>query len=404
MYRINIEQFISRHVTGRDTSLFEKDIRNNHAPLTAAIKDKSMLVIGGAGSIGSSFIKACLPFRPKSLVVVDISENGLAELTRDLRSTRGMYVPDDYVPYPIDYASPVFDKMFRARGGFDIVANFSAHKHVRSEKDIWSVEALLRNNVLNARRLLDLLSGFPPEEYFCVSTDKAANPVNIMGASKRIMEDVIFSYSDRFPVKTARFANVAFSNGSLPAGFLDRLAKLQPISAPNDVRRYFVSPEESGQICMLACMLGKNREIYFPKLEEKKMKTFSAIAADFLHESGYEVLECGSDQEAIDRAEDLRHGSKKYPVHFSVSDTTGEKAYEEFFTASEQVDMSQFESLGVVTGREARPVNEIQELFSKLEEAFAKPDTTKAEVVKILEDFLPSFEHEEKGRSLDGKM
>lgn len=401
---LNIESFISKYVTGRATSLFEKDIRSNSSRLADAISGKTMLVIGGAGSIGSSFIKACLPFKPKTLVVVDISENGLAELTRDLRGTRGLYVPDDYIPYPMDYASPVFGKMFRARGGFDIVANFSAHKHVRSEKDIYSVEALLRNNVLNAKRLLDLLSEFPPEEYFCVSTDKAANPVNIMGASKRIMEDVIFSYSDRFPVKTARFANVAFSNGSLPAGFLDRLAKLQPISAPSDVRRYFVSPEESGQICMLACMLGKNREVYFPKLEEKKMKTFSAIAADFLHENGYEVLECGSDQEAIDRAEDLRHGSKMYPVHFSVSDTTGEKACEEFFTSSEQVDMSQFESLGVVTGRKARPVSEIQELFCKLEEAFSRTDTTKAEVVKILKDFLPGFEHEEKGRNLDGKM
>lgn len=401
---IQLEQFIAKYVTERKKSLFELDIEANRKVLSRKIHGKSMLVIGGAGSIGSSFIKACLPFRPKSLVVVDLSENGLAELTRDLRSTKGMYVPDDYVPYPIDYASPVFAKMFRARGGFDIVANFSAHKHVRSEKDIFSVEALLRNNVLNAKRLLDLLSEFPPEEYFCVSTDKAANPVNIMGASKRIMEDVIFSYSDRFSVKTARFANVAFSNGSLLAGFLDRLAKLQPISAPSDVRRYFVSPEESGQICMLACMLGRNREVYFPKLDEKKMKTFSAIAADFLHESGYEVIECGSDQEAIVRAEDLRHGSKKYPVHLSASDTTGEKAYEEFFTASEQVDMTQFESLGVVTGRKARPVSEIQELFCKLEEAFARPDTTKAEIVKILKDFLPSFEHEEKGRSLDGKM
>ena len=165
-------------------------------------------------------------------------------------------MPDDYITYPMDFASPVFEKMFRKRGGFDIVGNFSAHKHVRSEKDIYSIEALLQNNVLHAKLLLDLLAEFPPEEYFCVSTDKAANPVNIMGASKRIMEDVIFSYSDKFPVKTARFANVAFSNGSLPAGFLARIAKLQPLSAPSDVKRYFVSPEESGQICMLACMLG----------------------------------------------------------------------------------------------------------------------------------------------------
>ncbi|MBP5158300.1 MAG: polysaccharide biosynthesis protein, partial [Treponema sp.] len=245
---------------------------------------------------------------------------------------------------------------------------------------------------------------FPPRHFFCVSTDKAANPVNIMGASKRIMEDLVMAYNDKFKVTTARFANVAFSNGSLPDGWLHRLQKKQPLAAPNDVRRYFVSPEESGQICMLACMLGKNREIYFPKLEEKKMKTFSAIAADFLHENGYEVLECGSDQEAIDRAEDLRHGSKMYPVHFSASDTTGEKACEEFFTSSDQVDMSQFESLGVVTGRKARPTGEIQELFCRLEEAFSRTDTTKAEIVQILKDFLPGFEHEEKGRNLDGKM
>ena len=400
----NLEQFISKYVTERDSSLFARDIKHNSDALTKAIDGKSMLVIGGAGSIGSSFIKACLQFKPKSLVVVDVNENGLAELTRDLRSTKGMFVPEDYVPYPINYASSVFEKMFRARGGFDIVANFSAHKHVRSEKDIYSVEALLQNNVLSAKKLLDLLSEFPPEEYFCVSTDKAANPVNIMGASKRIMEDVIFAYSDKFPVKTARFANVAFSNGSLPAGFIDRLSKLQPISAPSDVKRYFVSPQESGQICMLACMLGKNREIYFQKLEEKKMKTFSSIATDFLNENGYEVLECNSDAEAIEKAEELKNGSKKYPVHYSGSDTTGEKAYEEFFTDSEQTDMNQFESLGVVTNRVARPVSEIKDLFTKLEVAFSKEETTKAEIVKILKDFLPNFEHEEKGKSLDGKM
>ena len=288
--------------------MFYSDIEGNKDTLSSRIQRKSVLVIGGAGSIGSSFIKALLPFKPASLVVVDTNENALAELTRDLRSTKGMYVPDDYLPYPMDFASPVFEKMFRSRNGFDIVGNFSAHKHVRSEKDIYSVEALLQNNVLHAKILLDLLSEYPPEEYFCVSTDKAANPVNIMGASKRIMEDVIFSYSDKFPVKTARFANVAFSNGSLPAGFIDRMSKLQPISAPSDVKRYFVSPQESGQICMLACMLGKNREIYFPKLEEKKMKTFSSIATDFLHENGYEVLECSSDQEAIDKAESLKIG------------------------------------------------------------------------------------------------
>ena len=221
----NLEQFISKHVTKRPTSMFLTDIENNWNVLSKKIEGKSVLVIGGAGSIGSSFIKALLPFKPASLVVVDTNENALAELTRDLRSAKDIYVPNDYIPYPMDFASPVFEKMFRNRHGFDIVANFSAHKHVRSEKDIYSVEALLQNNVLHAKLLLDLLAEFPPEEYFCVSTDKAANPVNIMGASKRIMEDVIFSYSDKFPVKTARFANVAFSNGSLPAGFTGNLSE-----------------------------------------------------------------------------------------------------------------------------------------------------------------------------------
>ena len=293
----DLNKFISEYVTKRPESMFGRDIQKHQKELIQKIKGKSILVIGGAGSIGSSFIKAVLPFRPKSLLVVDTNENALTELTRDLRSTKEMFVPEDYVTYPMDFASIVFEKMFRKREGFDIVANFSAHKHVRSEKDIYSVEALIRNNVLHAKKLLDLLVEYPPEEYFCVSTDKAANPVNIMGASKRIMEDVIFSYSEYFPVKTARFANVAFSNGSLPDGFLKRIQKLQPLSAPSDVKRFFVSPEESGQICMLACMLGNNREIFFPKLEEAQMMRFDSIARELLNVYGYEVLECESDED-----------------------------------------------------------------------------------------------------------
>ena len=216
----DLEKFIYDKVVKRERSMFYDDIDMNREKLSKKIKGKTVLVIGGAGSIGSSFIKAILPFEPSTLVVVDTNENALAELTRDLRSTKGMYIPKDYIPYPMDFASDVFEKMFRKRSGFDIIGNFSAHKHVRSEKDIYSIEALLQNNVLHAKKLLDLLVEFPPEEYFCVSTDKAANPVNIMGASKRIMEDVIFSYSDKFPVKTARFANVDFSNGSLQVDLL----------------------------------------------------------------------------------------------------------------------------------------------------------------------------------------
>lgn len=400
----NLNEFIGKFVTKRSQSMFLQDIEENREELTRRIKGKSVLVIGGAGSIGSSFIKAILPFKPATLVVIDTNENGLAELTRDLRSTKGMYVPDDYVPYPMDFASPVFEKMFRKRGGFDIVGNFSAHKHVRSEKDIYSVEALLQNNVLHAKILLDLLSEFPPEEYFCVSTDKAANPVNIMGASKRIMEDVIFAYSDKFDVKTARFANVAFSNGSLPAGFISRLQKLQPISAPSDVKRYFVSPEESGQICMLACMLGKNREIFFPRLEEEQMMTFDKIATVFLKEHGFDILECESDEQAIELSEELKHGSLKYPVHYSESNTSGEKPYEEFYTDTETADLHRFNALGVVTDKAIPNKEKVKQLFEKLDASFNKGEATKEEVISIMKEYLPNFEHIETGKSLDGKM
>ena len=400
----DLDKFICKYVTKREKSMFLDDIEENKKLLEEKIKGKSILVIGGAGSIGSSFIKAVLPFKPRTLVVVDINENALAELTRDLRSTKGLYVPEDYVPYPVSFASAIFGKMFRKRGGFDIVGNFSAHKHVRSEKDIYSVEALLQNNVLQARLLLDLLAEFPPEEYFCVSTDKAANPVNIMGASKRIMEDVIFSYSGKFPVKTARFANVAFSNGSLPDGFLSRIAKLQPLSAPSDVRRYFVSPEESGQICMLACMIGKNREIFFPRLEEAQMTTFDKIATAFLQEHGYEVLQCESDNEAVEKANKLKEGSKWYPVHYSGSDTSGEKDYEEFYTDTECVDLDRLKSLGIIIGKQIPDTEKIEKLFKQLNEVFARDETSKEEVVSILAAYLPNFKHIEKGKSLDSKM
>jgi len=400
----DLNEFIKTNVTKRPESMFLADINSNREKLTEKIKGKSVCVIGGAGSIGSSYIKAILPFEPGTLVVVDVNENALAELTRDLRSTKGMYVPKDYITYPMDYSSKTFIKMFKDRGGFDVVANFSAHKHVRSEKDIYSVEALLQNNVLHAKAFLDLLTEYPPEEYFCVSTDKAANPVNVMGASKRIMEDVIFAYSDSFPVKTARFANVAFSNGSLPAGFLQRIEKLQPLGGPSDVRRYFVSPEESGQLCMLSCMLGNNREIFFPKLSEAQMMTFDCIAEKLLEEKGYEVLHCNSDEAAIEKSLELKNGSRQYPVHFSVSDTSGEKPYEEFFTDAEETETDRFISLGVVVNKEIPDKEKIKELFKELEEEFEKDSTTKEAIVRILKNYLPNFEHEETGKSLDSKM
>lgn len=400
----DLNTFISNYVVQRPQSMFQKDIEDNKEVIAEKINDKTVLVIGGAGSIGSSFIKVILRFKPKSLIVVDTNENALAELTRDIRSDDRYNVPQEYIPYPMNYASKSFEKMFRYHKGFDIVANFSAHKHVRSEKDIYSLECLLDNNVIHAKQLLDLLSEFPPEEYFCVSTDKAANPVNIMGASKRIMEDLIFSYSDRFPVKTARFANVAFSNGSLPDGFMHRLNKLQPLSAPSDVARYFVSPEESGQICMLSCTLGNNREIYFPKLEKEQMKSFDDIARDLLHEYGYEVLECNSDQEAIKESKKLQLGSKKYPVHFSKSDTSGEKEYEEFYTDEEMVDLDRFTALGVIKNKKIPSQSKVNKIINELNELFENDEYTKEDIIKILSGYLTNFKHIETGKSLDLKM
>lgn len=331
-----------------------------------------------------------MPFKPVELVIVDTNENALTELTRSLRSSNELsfFIPSKYLPYPMDYSSVTFRRMFthhrRKSGakGFDVVANFSAHKHVRSEKDIYSVEALLRNNVISAKSLLDLLEEFPPEEYFCVSTDKAANPVNIMGASKRIMEDLIFSYSDSFPVKTARFANVAFSNGSLPAGFLERINQRQPLSAPSDVRRYFVSPKESGQICMLSAMLGINRAIFFPKLDETQMTTFDKIAEDLLKCMGFGVDYCSSDEEAIEKSKSWTIGNP-YPVHLSGSNTSGEKAFEEFYVEGESVDLDTYKSLGVIIDKPIPDKGRVTDLINALDSAFESEKCTKEEIVKI---------------------
>lgn len=400
----NIAEFIGENITDRKTSMFLPDIVDNQLELTRLVEGKRVLVIGGAGTIGSSYIRAILQFHPSQLVVVDISENGLTELTRDLRSTYRMYVPSDYRTYPLNFSDPIFEKIFRQNSGFDIVANFSAHKHVRSEKDRWSVQALLENNVLKARKLMDLLAEIPPQHFFCVSTDKAANPVNIMGASKRIMEDMIMAYSDKFKITTARFANVAFSNGSLLAGFIERMMKHQPLSSPNDVKRYFVSPEESGQICMLACLLGHNREIFFPKLGEEQMMTFSSIADKFLTQLGYEIKYCASEEEARKFASEMPANPKIYPVYYFKSDTTGEKGYEEFFVPGEHLNMERFQALGVIDSIKPRPFAELNAFLAELTVILSHSQTTKAEIVVAMEKYLPNFVHEEKGKNLDQKM
>ena len=416
----HLDKFIADHVTHRPVSMFQADIEANRETLEREIAGRKVCVIGGAGSIGSSFIRAVLRFRPQSVVVVDLNENGLAELVRDVRSTEGLFVPDEFRCYTLNFADPIFERIFREERGFDIVANFSAHKHVRSEKDRYSVQALIENNDIKARRLMDLLAQYPPRHFFCVSTDKAANPVNIMGASKRIMEDLVMAYCQYFPVTTARFANVAFSNGSLPDGWLHRVQRLQPLAAPSDVRRYFVSPEESGQICMLACILGRPGEVFFPKLGEDQMLTFSSICDDFVKAEGFTKKECSSDAEAKAYAAEMKKAVVEpvetqalssraqsrdlYPVVYFKSDTTGEKAYEEFYVPGEKLDMSRFQSLGVVQQTVRHTKEEVDTFFTHLESIFAREDFTKAEVVDAIKGFIPNFMHEEKGKNLDSKM
>ncbi len=401
---ININHFISKYITKREDSFFLEDIKNQHGLLSEKIKNKSILVIGGAGTIGSSFIKAILPFEPSKLYVIDNNENGLTELTRDLRSTLGQFIPKEYITYPMNFGDPVFEKMFINEGPFHIVANFAAHKHVRSEKDKYSIESMIDNNVFKAKRLLDLLCDYKPEHFFCVSTDKAANPVNIMGASKKLMEDVILSYSQDICITTARFANVAFSNGSLLDGYIQRLMKCQPISCPSDVKRFFVSPEESGQICMLACLLGQSGDIFFPKLAEDTMVNFKDITEAFFNALGIKSKICFSEQEAKEYvySTDLE---KEYPVYYFESDTSGEKLYEEFYTDSDDLDMENYISLGIIKNAPIKDKLSINKTINDLKVLMSSNKSyDKSSIVKALNQYLPNFEHIETGKSLDQKM
>ena len=399
----NISKFIKRYVTKREKSFFDIDLINNKEKLTKEIKEKSVLVIGGAGTIGSSYIIAALKHNPSELIVVDTNENGLTELTRRLRSDSNIIVPDSYLTYPMSFNSDVFYKMLKKHGSFDIVANFAAHKHVRSEKDSFSIEAMIKNNVLDAKNFLDYLKLNKPSHFFCVSTDKAANPVNVMGASKKLMENVIMSYSNDIKITTARFANVAFSNGSLLYGYIERLLQRQPISCPSDVKRFFVSPEESGEICLLTCILGNSGDIYFPKLNENQLVNFKSITEDFFKFLNKDIKICKSEKEAKEIALDLSDSSS-YPVYFFKTDTNGEKLYEEFYTSEDEVNLNRYDSIGVITNSLKPSFSEMEVTIKEIENLFKRESYNKEYIIKIMNKILPNFNHMQTGKTLDQKM
>jgi FlaA1/EpsC-like NDP-sugar epimerase len=388
---------------GRTDPLFHADISDFTLELEDIIEKGRFLVIGGAGSIGQAVTKEIFKRSPAVLHVVDISENNMVELVRDLRSTIG-YGAGEFKTFAVDCGSVEFEALMKNEGPYDYVFNLSALKHVRSEKDPYTLMRMIMVNVFNTIKTLRLAKALGAKKYFCVSTDKAANPVNMMGASKRIMEMFLMRESLTQNISMARFANVAFSDGSLLHGFNQRFAKKQPFSAPNDVRRYFVTPQESGELCLLSGLLGNTREIFFPKLSEKlHLITFSEIAVRYLRERGYEPYECESEDEARDRAEELI-ANKQWPCYFFKSDTTGEKDFEEFFTDNEDLDMERFETVGVINNQPEFDEGKLDDFMDGIEALRKKGTWVKDDIVKLYFGLLPEFAHKETGKYLDQRM
>ncbi len=394
-------------MVGRTAPLFEDDIAKAEAGLREVIGNSRFLVIGGAGTIGSAICRELFSRDPKVLHVVDISENNMVEFVRDIRSSVG-YGTGEFATFALDCGSEIFKAFIDAQckriGGYDYIFNTSALKHVRSEKDPYTLMRMIDTNIFNTDITMQMAHDMGAKKYFCVSTDKAANPVNMMGASKRIMEMFLNRRSEQMPVSTARFANVAFSDGSLLYGFNRRLEKNQPIAAPQDVRRYFVTPKESGELCLMSCLTGDNRDIYFPKLDEElNLVTFSSIAEKYLKNLGYEPVRCATEDEARSRVSELK-AKHQYPVYFFDSDTTGEKDFEEFYTDKEVLDMDRFRSIGIIK-------NEIDYDNDKLEYFVKQIDTMKkagawdrGQLIDLFNEMIPNFDHKETGKFLDSKM
>ncbi|EJA3093411.1 UDP-N-acetylglucosamine 4,6-dehydratase [Vibrio parahaemolyticus] len=388
---------------GRTDALFTQDISNQEVELSKIVSESRFLVLGGAGSIGQAVTKEIFKRNPKKLHLVDISENNMVELVRDIRSSFG-YIDGDFQTFALDIGSIEYDAFIKSDGQFDYVLNLSALKHVRSEKDPFTLMRMIDVNVFNTDKTIQQSIESGAKKYFCVSTDKAANPVNMMGASKRIMEMFLMRRSKQMSISTARFANVAFSDGSLLHGFNQRIQKRQPIVAPNDIKRYFVTPQESGELCLMSCIFGENRDIFFPKLSEAlHLISFADIAVKYLEQLGYEPYLCSSEDEARELAKTLPEQGK-WPCLFTESDTTGEKDFEEFFTDKEVLDMERFENLGIIKNE---PLFE-QALLTLFEQSIAemkdKREWSKEQIVELFFTMIPDFGHKETGKYLDSKM
>ena len=391
------------HLIGRNKKLFTQDIESHSKELNKEVANASFLVLGGAGSIGSAVVKEIFARNPKKLHVVDISENNLTELVRDIRSSYG-YIDGEFATYALDIGGIEYDAFIAQDGEYDYVLNLSALKHVRSEKDPFTLMRMIETNIFNTDKTLKQSIEKGVKKYFCVSTDKAANPVNMMGASKRIMEMFVHRNSTEIDVSMARFANVAFSDGSLLHGFNQRLEKKQPIVAPNDIKRYFVTPQESGELCLMSCIFGKNRDIFFPKLSEAlHLISFSEIAVKYLQDKGYEPYLCKSEDEARALAKSLPQQGK-WPCLFTPSDTTGEKDFEEFFTENETLDMKRFHNLGVIKNKLDFDAKLLGKFEIEIEQMLTKKSWNKEQIVKLFLELLPNFEYEDKKKYLDGKM
>ena len=388
---------------GRTAPLFDDDISSRRKELETLVSNSRFLVIGGAGSIGQAVTREIFKRNPLALHVVDISENNMVELVRDIRSTLG-YIDGDFRTFALDCGSNEYRALMNASEGYDYVLNLSALKHVRSEKDPFTLMRLIEVNILNTIKTVQMAKAQGAKKYFCVSTDKAANPVNMMGASKRIMEMFLMRESESMKISTARFANVAFSDGSLLHGFNQRFAKRQPISAPNDVRRYFVTPQESGELCLMSCLLGENRDIFFPKLSEQlHLTTFSDIAERYIKNLGYEPYHCTTEQEARDRSSELI-ASKRWPCYFFNSDTSGEKNFEEFFTDNEVLNMDRFKNLGIIKNEADFDTNLLDNFIEVISDLRTQQVWEKAPIVDLFNKMIPGFEHKETGKYLDGRM